>query len=378
MKLVHLSDLHIGKRLHERSFVDDQKHILNQILEICKREQPDAVLIAGDVYDKSIPSGEAVTLFDEFLFALSELGKDVFIISGNHDSPERLSFGGRLMERAKIHLSPIYNGTVEPISLSDEFGEVKIYMLPFIKPTHVRQHFEEETIESYTDAMRVAIEKMHVDPSQRNVIITHQFITNAATCDSEEVSVGGTDQVDARVFDDFDYVALGHIHGPQWVERETIRYCGTPLKYSFSEAAHKKSVTVVELEEKGNTTIREIPLVPLHDMVEIRGKFAELTDPLYYKKEALQNSYVRVILTDEDDIMEGAARLRQCYPLFLSMSYDNTRTRATGSVMGSATEKTDPFEIFCEFFKQQNGADLNEEQAAYMGKILEEMRGDEK
>ena len=378
MKLLHLSDLHIGKRLHEKSFLKDQEYILDQILEICKQEQPDAVLIAGDVYDKSIPSGEAVTLFDDFLFSLSQLGKDVFIISGNHDSPERLSFGGRLMERAKIHFSPVYNGNVKPVLLSDEFGSVAIYSLPFIKPTNVRQYYDEEAIESYTDAVRVAIEKMNVDPSQRNVIVTHQFVTGAATCESEELSVGGTDQVDARVFDDFDYVALGHIHGPQWVERETIRYCGTPLKYSFSEATHKKSVTIVEMSEKGKVSTRTTPLMPLHDLTEIRGTFAELTDPLHYKKEALQNSYVRVILTDEGDIMDAAGRLRQCYPLFLCMTYDNTRTHATGSVMGSATEKTDPFEIFCEFFKQQNGADLNEEQAAYMGKILEEMRGDEK
>lgn len=376
MKLLHLSDLHIGKRLHERSFLEDQKYILNQILEITDKESPDAILVAGDIYDKSIPSGEAVSLFDDFLFELSKRGRDVFIISGNHDSPERLSFGGRLMERAKIHLSPIYNGTVEPISLSDEFGDVEIYMLPFIKPTHVRQHFEEETIESYTDAVRVAIKNMHVDPGKRNVILTHQFITNAAICDSEEISVGGTDQVDASVFADFDYVALGHIHGPQWVERETVRYCGTPLKYSFSEASHKKSVTIVEMGEKGKVAIRTTPLVPLHDLAEIRGTFAELTDPLYYKKEALQNSYVRVILTNEDDVMDAAARLRQCYPLFLCMTYDNTRTRAQGTVMGDATEKKDPFEIFAEFFKTQNGAELNEEQVVYMKKILEELRGE--
>ena len=374
MKLIHLSDLHIGKRLHEKSFLDDQKHILNQILEICKREQPDAVLIAGDVYDKSIPSGEAVTLFDDFLFALSELGKDVFIISGNHDSPERLSFGGRLMKKAKIHLSPVYNGTVEPISLSDEFGEVEIYMLPFIKPTHVRQYYGEETIESYTDAMRVAIEKMHVDPSQRNVIITHQFITNAATCDSEEVSVGGTDQVDARVFDDFDYVALGHIHGPQWVERETIRYCGTPLKYSFSEAKDQKSVTVVELAQKGSLSVRTVPLVPMRDMVEIKGKYEEIMLKSFYENTSYTEDYVHVTLTDEEDIVDAIGKLRSVYHNLMRLDYDNTRTRKAVQVEGAAEVETkSPLVLFSDFYELQNNQPMSEAQRAFVEELIEQV-----
>ncbi len=285
MKLIHLSDLHLGKRVNEFSMLEDQRYILGEILKIIDQEQPQGVLIAGDVYDKSVPPTEAVALLDDFLAALAGRAVPVFLISGNHDSPERIAFGGRLMARSGVHLAPVYHGRVEPITLTDAHGPVNLYLLPFLKPTHVRRFFPEREISTYTDALATAIEAMEVDPTVRNVLVTHQFVTGAARCDSEEISVGGSDNVDVSVFDPFDYVALGHIHGPQQVGRKGVRYCGTPLKYSFSEASHKKSVTVVELEEKGNLTVRTVPLVPQRDLVELRGTYEELTFRGFYQDE---------------------------------------------------------------------------------------------
>lgn len=247
MKLMHLSDLHLGKRVNEFSMLEDQRYILNQILELARREQVDGVLIAGDVYDKSVPSAEAVSLLDDFLVALAEDGRQVLLISGNHDSPERMAFGGRLMRSSGIHIAPVYNGRVEPVCLEDQYGPVRVYLLPFVKPAHIRRYFPDAAIESYTDALRIAVEAMDLDSSLRNLLVTHQFVTGAARCDSEELSLGGSDNVDGAVFDPFDYVALGHIHSPQRVGRETMRYCGTPLKYSFSEIGQKKSATLIQL-----------------------------------------------------------------------------------------------------------------------------------
>ena len=250
MKLIHLSDLHLGKRVYDFNLLEDQKYILKEILKVIDSEAPDAVLIAGDIYDKSVPSIEAVEVLDEFLFQLSRRDRQVFIISGNHDSPERLAFASRLIASEGIHMSPVYNGMVEPTVLTDEHGPVSVYLLPFIKPAHVRRYFPDEKIESYNDALRTAVEAFHIDRSGRNILVTPQFVTGEVLSDSEEITVGGTDNIDAAVFEGFDYVALGHIHGPQNIASERIRYCGTPLKYSFSEAKHEKSVTVIELREK--------------------------------------------------------------------------------------------------------------------------------
>ena len=297
MKLFHLADLHLGKRVNGFSMVEDQRHILAQILDMARQERPQAVLIAGDVYDKSVPSAEAVELLDWFLVELTKLGLQVLLIAGNHDSAERLAFGGRLMEGKGIHLSPVYDGNISPITLTDDHGEVHFWLLPFLKPAHVKRFYPDEGIESYTDACRVAVEKMGIDPAQRNVILVHQFVTGSSTCDSEEISVGGTDNVNADVFADFDYVALGHIHGPQNIGSERIRYCGTPLKYSFSEAKHQKSITVVELGEKGSFELRTIPLTPLHDMREIRGSYDEVTAKSFYENTAVED-FLHITLTE--------------------------------------------------------------------------------
>ena len=325
MKIIHLSDLHLGKRVHEFSMLDDQRYILKQILEHVAEEHPDAVILAGDIYDKPVPPAEAVQLFDQFLCGLAEQGVEVMIISGNHDSAERIAFGGKLMEYSGVHVSPVYDGDVKPVELEDEYGIAQFFLLPFIKPIHVRRCYAEEEIESYTDAMRTAISHMERNADARQVLVTHQFVTGAERSDSEEISVGGTDNVDVTVFDGFDYVALGHIHRPQRIMRDTVRYCGTPLKYSFSEAGHEKSLTVVELAEKGNVSIRHIPLTPKHDMREIRGTYMELTDRAYYR-DMDREDYLHITLTDEEDIPDAVRKLQVIYPNLMKLDYDNART----------------------------------------------------
>ena len=377
MKLIHLSDLHIGKRVNGFSLLEDQRDILDKVLRIIQDEVPDAVLIAGDVYDKSVPSAEAVDLFDDFLVRLAALKQQVFIISGNHDSPERLAFGGRLIDASGVHLAPVYDGRVEPFRLRDSFGVVNVFMLPFIKPAHVRRCFPDEPADTYTDAMRTAIGHMKLDPAQRNVLVTHQFVTGAVRSESEEISVGGSDNVDVSVFDAFDYVALGHIHGPQNIGEGRVRYCGTPLKYSFSEAAHQKSVTVVELGEKGKLTVRTVPLSPLRDLTELRGTYRELTQRDFYLGTTFREDYVHITLTDEEDIPDAVGKLRVIYRNLMKLDYDNKRTRRTETVCGAqAAETKTPFELFSEFYELQNNAPMSPQQSEYLqdliGRIWEE------
>ena len=373
MKLIHLSDLHLGKRVCEMSMLEDQAYILREILGIVEDTRPDALLISGDVYDKSVPSAEAVTVFDDFLCRLAARKLPVLIISGNHDSPERLSFGGRLMEGSGIHISPVYDGTVRPITLRDGFGEVHFWLLPFLKPVHVRQFFPEENIESYTDACAAAVAHMPLNKEERNVILVHQFVTGAETCGSEELSVGGTDNVDASVFADFDYVALGHIHRPQNGGSNKIRYCGTPLKYSLSEVDHHKSVTLVELGAKGELHLELIPLHPKHDLREIRGSFAQLTDMDYYKNTAAED-YLHIILTDEEDIPEAAGKLRAIYPNYLHISYDNTRTR-TDQVVDCAenVQRKSKLELFDELYQLQNNQPMSDTQRFFLQELIDAM-----
>lgn len=369
MKLIHLSDLHLGKRVNDFPMLEDQAYILDRILEIIDREQPDAALIAGDVYDKTIPSAEAVTLLDDFLVKLADRFLPVLLISGNHDSPERLSFANRLMEGRGVHIAPVYHGEVAPVTLEDIHGPVDFWLLPFLKPAHLRRFFPEEDVEGYTDAMALAIRHMPLDLTRRNVLVTHQFVTGAARCESEEISVGGADNVDASVFEPFDYVALGHLHGPQNVGGERIRYCGTPLKYSFSEVRHQKSVTVVELGEKGTLDVRTVPLIPKRDMVELRGSFAQVRSPEFYG-QVDRDAYVRVILTDEDDIYDAMGQLRPIYPNLMGLDYDNLRTRSGAVELEEADVKRDPLELFADFYQQQNHRPMSEEQCRYLAELL--------
>ncbi len=378
MKFIHLSDLHIGKRVNEVSMMEDQKYILGQILEKIEDIRPDAVLISGDVYDKSVPSAEAVALFDDFLVALAEKNLAVFIISGNHDSAERLAFGGRLMEDKGIYLSPVYDGSITPITLKDEYGSVHFWLLPFLKPAHVKRFYPQETIASYTDACAVAVQNMEIDRSQRNVLLCHQFVTGSATCDSEEISVGGSDNVDAAVFADFDYVALGHIHGPQNIGSHRIRYCGTPLKYSFSEANHKKSITVVELGKKNELWVDTVPLIPRHDMRQIRGSYEEITARSFYKDMKVDD-YLQITLTDEEDVPEAVSRLRVIYPNLMKLVYDNTRTRSAAVVEGALdVQKKSQLQLFDELYEIQNGQSMNDIQRDFIQELIESIWEDGK
>jgi len=371
MKLIHLSDLHIGKRVNEISMLPDQAHILNEILSVVDAEQPDAVLIAGDVYDRTVPPAEAVTLFDDFLCSLAQRRVPTLIISGNHDSAERLAFAARLLAASGITISPVYDGTAASVTLRDEYGDVTVYLLPFLKPVHVRRCYPEEQIETYTDACRVAVSHMELDENCRNVLLTHQFVTGSATCDSEELSVGGSGNVDAAVFDGFDYVALGHIHGPQNVGSNRVRYCGTPLKYSFSEENHHKSVTVVHLGQKGDLRLELRPLTPLHDLRTIRGSFAEVTGSAFYENTVCDD-YLHIVLTDEEDIPEAVGKLRLIYPNLMKLSYDNTRTRADQIIDAAEVTHRSPLELFDELYALQNNRPMSDTQRDF---VLELIRG---
>ena len=409
MKFIHLSDLHLGKRVNGYSMLEDQEYILNEIKAVITAEAPDAVLIAGDVYDKPVPPAEAVRLFDDFLVQLSRLGLKVFVISGNHDSPERIAFGSRLMDASGIYLSPVYDGTVTPVSLHDAYGVVDVYMLPFIKPAHVRRFYETETeqIQSYTDAMQTALSHLPLNHTHRNVLITHQFVTGSVRAESEEISVGGSDNIDASVFAPFDYVALGHLHTPQncgqtaptgaaessadeqvgaphdtessaneqtGATRDTalsaveqigatrIRYCGTPLKYSFSEAKDRKSVTVIELYEKGNLHIHTVPLKPLHDLVELKGTYDTVTARSFYEGTSW----------DEEDIPDAIGKLRAIYHHLMKLDYDNKRTRSSSEITADlAVEEKTPIQLFSDFYELQNNQPLNEEQATFLNGLIE-------
>lgn len=373
MKIMHLSDLHIGKKVNEYSMLQDQIYILKEILRIIDNQKVETVIIAGDVYDRSLPPNEALELFDEFLYQLSSRNVNVFVISGNHDSPERISYGGRMMTENKIFLSPVYDGNVKPITLNDDYGEVNFYLLPFVRPADIRRYFPDENIENYTDAVKVAIDNMNVDFSERNILVTHQFVTGAELSESEDIIVGGTDNVSGEVFDGFDYVALGHIHREQTVGKDNIRYCGTPLKYSFSEAKNIKSVTILDFNDKGNIEYSKIPLTPFRDMREIRGTYYELTLKSSYESTNAED-YLHITLTDEEDIPDAIGKLRSIYPNIMKLDYDNLRTRGSGTVDAIENiESKSPFELFADLFKQQNNQDMSKEQEEIMRNLIDKI-----
>lgn len=376
MKLFHLSDLHIGKRVNEFSMIEDQKYILTQILYVADQEKPDGILISGDVYDRTIPTAEAVQVFDAFLTRLSEQKIPAFIISGNHDSAERLAFGSSLMGKSGIYFSKVYDGTVEKIPMQDAYGTVWIYLLPFLRPSTIRHALPEraEEVQSAADAVRIALEQTKIDEKERNVLLAHQFVTGAKRCDAEELQVGDVDQIPAELFTSFEYVALGHIHSPQKVGRETVRYCGAPLKYSFSEAGQEKSITVVELKEKGSVDLRTIPLKPLHDLRKIRGTYLEVTAKSFYENRDCED-YLQVTLTDEEDVPDGMAKLRTIYPNLMRLEYDNKRTRSNAEVRAAErVEEKSELELFQEFYELQNNQSMTEVQEQFVEELLRGMK----
>ena len=378
MKFLHLGDLDLGKRVNEISMIEDQKFILDQIVTLVKEEKIDVILLCGDIYDKAIPTIEAIHLLDEFLEELSDLKVKVLMISGNHDSAERIAFGSQIMSSSGICMSPVYDGKTEKYCLTDSYGEVWIHLLPFVRPATERHGLEGEEevdeIRTYQEAVQAAVAHMEIDKRYRNVLIAHQFVVGAMSCESEEISVGGIDQGEADVFREFDYVALGHIHSPQNVGSEHIRYCGTPLKYSFSEAGQQKSVTVVELLEKGNLRIREIPLKPLRDMRKLKGTYMEITSLSSYQDTNTED-YVQITLTDEEDIVDGMQKLRTVYPNLMRLEYDNRRTRENQEIAGTETVKRkSELEYFEEFFELQNNQPMNEEQRKYSEDLIRKIQ----
>lgn len=374
MKFIHLSDLHLGIRVNDFSMSEDQRYIFDRILDLIDREAPDGVIIAGDIYDKSMPPAEAVAMFDDFISSIAERKVKTFIISGNHDSAERIAFGSRIMNAGGIYLSPVYNGDIKPVAMEDEYGTVNIYMLPFVRPSAVRAFYPDDDTDSYSSAVETAVKHMNADFSQRNIIITHQFVTGAVRSDSEDISVGGTDNVSADIFADFDYTALGHIHKPQNIGTERIRYCGTPLKYSFSEAKQDKSVTVVELGKKGDVDVRTVELIPLRDMTELKGSYDELMKKSFYEGTGYTEDYVHITLTDENDIPDAVSKLRLVYHRLMKMDYDNARTKKQGIIEGmTSARETDPAKLFGEFFESQNNVPMNDEQAALVNGIIKEI-----
>ena len=365
MKFLHLADLHIGKRVHGFSMLEDQAHILRQICSMAEENQVDAVLIAGDLYDKTIPVCEAVGLFDSFLTSLHHSGITVLAISGNHDSPERLDFGGRLLEESGVWISGAFHMPLTRVTLSDDVGPVRFTFLPYLKPAVAAASFDlpERTSQCAVETVLAAAE---IDPAERNVLIAHQFVTAGGSMpersESEIIPVGGLDTVDTSVFDAFDYVALGHIHRPQRIGRETVRYAGSPLKYSFSEARYPKSVPLVTLGEKGNVDILLLPLTPLHEVREIRGTFAEvLSDEMIRSGDP--NDYLHITLTDDDELIDVFSRLQHCYPNLMKLDFDNRRTQAADLTYQTEQVRRKPVpEQFAEFFEQMNGKPMTDQQ----------------
>ena len=413
MKFVHLGDLHIGKRVNDFLMIKDQEYILNQIIEILVDEKVDAVLIAGDVYDKAVPSAEAVTLFDDFLTRIAKLGIKTYIISGNHDSAERLAFARNLMGEAGVYVSSVFKGQVQMEVYEDEYGEVNIYMLPFIKPIQVKKYMvnakvdreatdddfaqvdggfarkndeeqqiidskvekddnvEEISWDNYDIAYKMVMDSIALDKTKRNIIMTHQFVTGADICDSEELAISGLDNISVSHFDGYDYVALGHIHRAQKLIKDTIRYSGTPLKYSLSEMNHKKSVTVVDMKDKDNIDIKLIDLKPLHDMRHIKGTYEEIS----YRENYINtdtSDYMHITLTDEEDVPDAIGKLRTIYPNIMKLDYDNTRTRQNMEIeVTKQVEEKKPIELFSELYEMQNNKELTPEQEEYMRELID-------
>jgi len=390
MRILHLADLHLGKNMNGFSLIEDQHYILEQILSIVETHQTEAVLIAGDVFDKAMPSAEAVKLLDDFLSGLTEKNQKVFMISGNHDSAQRIAYGGQIMKKADVYVSPVFRGIPEPVTLTDAWGKLNIYLLPFIRPAVVRTVFSKEKqeqteqekidqeqtedqsteIQSYQAAVEYVIRQIKLDLGSRNVLVAHQFLTNAKPSESEEFSVGGMENIDASLFGSFDYTALGHIHRAQKVWQETIRYAGTPLKYSFSEAGQQKSVTLVDLEEKGKVQISEIPLTPFRDCREVHGSYMEVTAREQYQQKNTQD-FVHVILTDEEEIFQAVSKLRLIYPNLMKLDYDNSRTRQNRMISAPLEEMSrSPMDLFEEFYELQNNQPMTQEQKDYAQELL--------
>lgn len=380
MKVMHLSDLHLGKNILEQSLIEDQEYILNQIIKIIKEQKVDIVLIVGDVYDKGIPNVDAVKLFSKFLSKLYKLQVKVFVISGNHDSKDRLSFGNDLFVDNSVYIEGIFDGKLKKVELNDNYGVFNIYMLPFVKPADVRDFFPDINIDSYDDAVRCIIENTKIDKNERNVIMVHQFVTASGVdlirSNSENISLGGIDNVDVSNFFDFDYVAMGHIHRGQKLIRDTIRYAGSPLKYSFSEVNHKKSVPIIEFGVKGDIKIDLVDLVPLRDMKIIKGTLDELLDKNFTSSINV-NDYVGAVITDEDYVMDAIGKLRNVYKNILKLEYDNSRINNYNNGIDKEiidVKKFSELNLFEKFYYRQNNIELDKRKLDIVKQVIKEVK----
>lgn len=378
---MHLADLHLGRSILEQSLIDDQRYILNSIVDSAKNQKIDAVLIAGDIYDKAIPCIEAVKLFSDFLNKLYEFGIKVFVIAGNHDSKERLSFGSELFNYNDIYIEGEFKGNLRCVELEDGYGKILIYMLPFVKPAEVRRFYPDSDINSYHDAVKCIIDNTKIDKSKRNIIMIHQFVTangvEIKRSDSESISLGGIDNIDVSIFDDFDYVAMGHVHRGQKLIKDTVRYAGSPLKYSFSEVNHKKSVPIIEFMEKGKMDISFVNLKPIRDMRSIKGKLNNLLDNSVVSL-GNRNDYINAVITDDEYIMDAIAKLRKVYKNVLKLEYQNRRTEFVNDVYSEvSSSKKSYIELFSEFYKLQNNIELDERRTEIVNDVIKNCVADE-
>ncbi|MBE5779139.1 MAG: exonuclease SbcCD subunit D [Clostridiales bacterium] len=369
MKFLHISDLHLGKQLSDLSLLVDQEYILDQIVSIADEQKADAVLIAGDVYQRSAPQAEAMALFDRFVTSLVSIGKKVFIISGNHDSALRVSYFSSLVRNSGVFITEAFDGRLQSVSLQDEHGEIILWMLPFLRPSQVRRTLPGEKISTYQDAVAAVLRNTPIDPTKRNLLMCHQFITGCETSDSEELAVGGLDNIDASLFEAFDYVALGHIHKPQRVGRDTLRYAGSPLKYSFSEHNHRKSVALVTLQEKGTIEVSALPLYPLRDLRLVEGSLAEIAAMPY------SEDYVWITIHDELPPPDARITLSINFPNMLKFSVVNSRTKYDVNVLATQRmeDKSVP-ELFEDFYRlQNNDQPPSEEHKKLLEKVLSDL-----
>ena len=380
MKMIHLADLHIGKVVNGFSMLEDQQHVLSQILKYIKEHKVQAVLISGDVYDKPTPGVNAVKVFDQFLTDLTKENTAIFIISGNHDSPERLSFAGRIMQEQNIYLCGSFFEAITCVTLEDEFGPVNFHLLPFLKPASVKHLFEDQTISSYEDAVKAVLEISDIHMENRNVLLTHQFYigsgANPELSESEVGPVGGIDSIHVNCVSEFDYVAMGHLHCPQQVGSPHIRYAGSPLKYSFSECHHHKSAALIELGKKGDLSITLLPLSPIHDMRKIKGPISELLSDAVVS-QSNHEDYLHITLTDEEEIIDAIGKIRMVYPNVMTLTFENKRTRAGIDLHSiEPLKKASSMELFKSFFHAQNGIEMNSEQTAITKEFFEKTGGE--
>lgn len=372
MRFIHISDLHLGKKVYEYSMLEEQKNALWQVLAAVDEEKVDGIFIAGDIYDKSIPTIEAMEVFDSFLVELSTRNIDVFIISGNHDSSERVGFGAEFFKSKRIYISKAYEGKIQYVDKEDTYGNVRIHLIPFLKPANVRRFHQEAEINDYNSAIRTVVDNMELYKEGRNIVLVHQFITGAVRSQSEESFLGGMDNIEYDLFDEFDYVALGHIHKTQAMGRQQVRYSGALVKYALDEINHVKSMTLVEIKNKGEVETRMIPIKPIHDMRCIEGTYMELTDRKNYIDTKVDD-YLHVVLKDEEDVPDALRKLRVIYPNILKLEYDNTRTRQRNSVLDrKAIKNKEPIEYIEELYKIQNNENMSKEQALMLQRIMED------